>query len=162
MRKGLFVTTLALHACPKALLGQIEEIFQEFDIVISWHKQELVADHYAADLTLKITEDQVVELASRVYGLGPIYFELNQRQGKIGILFMAVPGLGIYRGELNDTGSIMLSEERINLMVSSSAGNQREFMRLLRVNLGQSWDDIMEPFRGAKYSDNVVLLNRAG
>jgi hypothetical protein len=75
---------------------------------------------------------------------------------------MAVPGLGIYRGELNDAGSIMLSEDRINLMVASSAGNQREFMRLLRMSLGQSWDDIIEPFRGAKYSDNVVLLNRAG
>lgn len=162
MRKGQSVTTLALHACPKALLGQIEKIFQEFDIVISWHNQELLADHYAADLTLKITEDQLVELASRVCGLGSIYFEMNQRQGKVGVLLMAVPGLGVYRGELNDSGSIMLSEDRINKMVSSSAGNQREFMRLLRMSLGQSWDDIMEPFRGAKYSDNVVLLNRAG
>ncbi len=162
MRKGRSVTTLALHACPKVLLAQIEEVFQEFDIVISWQKQELLADHYAADLTLKITENQLVDLASRVYGLGPIYFEMNQRQGKVGVLLMAVPGLGVYRGELNDLGSIMLSEDRINLMVSSSAGNQREFMRLLRLSLGQSWDDIMEPFRAAKYSDNVVLLNRAG
>jgi hypothetical protein len=87
---------------------------------------------------------------------------MNQNQGKVGFLFMGVPGLGIYRGELNEAGSIMLSEDRINMMVSSSAGNHREFMRLLRVSLGQSWDDIIEPFRGAKYSDNVVLLNRAG
>lgn len=162
MRKGQFATTLALHACPTALLVQIEEVFQEFDIVISWYKQELLAHHYAADLTLRISEDQLVDLASRLSALGPIYFELNQRHGKVGVLFMAVPGLGIYRGELNDSGSIMISEERINLMVASSAGNQREFMRLLRLSLGQSWDDIMEPFRGAKYSDNVVLLNRAG
>jgi hypothetical protein len=162
MRKGQFVTTLALHACPKALLGQIETIFEDLDVVIAWHKQELLADHYAIDLTLKITEEQSVVLASRLYALGPIYFELNQRQGRVGVLLMAVPGLGIYRGELNDAGSIMLSEDRINLMVASSAGNQREFMRLLRMSLGQSWDDIIEPFRGAKYSDNVVLLNRAG
>lgn len=162
MRKGQFVTTLALHACPKALLGQIEAILEDLDVVIAWHKQELLADHYAADLTLQITEEQSVDLASRLYALGPIYFELNQRQGKAGVLLMAVPGLGIYRGELNDAGSIMLSEDRINLMVASSAGNQREFMRLLRMSLGQSWDDIIEPFRGAKYSDNVVLLNRAG
>jgi hypothetical protein len=162
MRKGHFATTLAIHACPKHLLDQIAAVFQEFEVAISWQKQELLADHYAADLVLRTTEEQSVDLASRLYALGPIYFELNQRQGKVGFLFMGVPGLGIYRGELNDAGSIMLSEDRINLMVASSAGNQREFMRLLRVSLGQSWDDIIEPFRGAKYSDNVVLLNRAG
>jgi hypothetical protein len=87
---------------------------------------------------------------------------MNQRQGKFGLLFMGVPGLGIFRGELNEAGSILLSEDRINQMVDLSSGNQREFMRLLRLSLGQSWDDIMEPFRGAKYSNNVVLLNRAG
>jgi hypothetical protein len=56
----------------------------------------------------------------------------------------------------------MLSEDRINQMVDNAAGNHREFMRLLRVSLGQSWDDIMEPFRGAKFSKNVVLLTKAG
>jgi hypothetical protein len=162
MRKGQFGTTLSLHACPKALISQIEAVFQELDVLIKWQKQDLLADHYCANLTLKMTEEQSVELASRLYALGPIYFEMNQNQGKVGILFMGVPGLGIYRGELNEAGSIMLSEDRINMMVSSSAGNHREFMRLLRVSLGQSWDDIIEPFRGAKYSDNVVLLNRAG
>jgi hypothetical protein len=162
MRKGQFGTTVALHACPKDLQSQVEAIFQELDVLIPWHKQELLADHSCADLNLQMTEEQSVELASRLYALGPIYFEMNQNQGKVGILFMGVPGLGIFRGELNEAGSIMLSEDRIQMMVSSSAGNQREFMRLLRVSLGQSWDDIIEPFRGAKYSDNVVLLNRAG
>jgi hypothetical protein len=75
---------------------------------------------------------------------------------------MGVPGLGVFRGELNESGSIMLSEDRINQMVDNAAGNHREFMRLLRVSLGQSWDDIMEPFRGAKFSNNVVLLTKAG
>jgi len=162
MRKGQFGTTLALHACPEDLQSEVEVILQELDVLIPWHKQELLADHSCADLNLKMTEEQSVELASRLYALGPIYFEMNQNQGKVGILFMGVPGLGIYRGELNEAGSIMLSEDRIQMMVSSSAGNHREFMRLLRVSLGQSWDDIIEPFRGAKYSDNVVLLNRAG
>jgi len=162
MRKGRFGTTLALHACPKDLQSQVEAIFLELDVLIPWHKQELLAEHYSADLNIKMTEQQSVELASRLYALGPIYFEVNHNQGKVGLLFMGVPGLGIYRGELNEAGSIMLSEDRIQMMVSSSAGNHREFMRLLRVSLGQSWDDIIEPFRGAKYSDNVVLLNRAG
>jgi hypothetical protein len=162
MPKGQFVTTVALHACPTALKVDVETIVIELGFSLSWAKQDLVAEHYSAEVTLRISEEQAIELASSIYVLGAVYFEMNQRQGKFGVLFMGVPGLGVFRGELNEAGSILLSEDRINQMVDLSSGNQREFMRLLRLSLGQSWDDIMEPFRGAKYSNNVVLLNRAG
>ena len=162
MRKGQFATTFSLHACPKALLVEIEQIFLEKGLAIQWSTQDLLAEHYCSEIALRTSEDAIIELASDLYALGAIYFEANQRQGKLGILLMGVPGLGVFRGELNEAGSILLSEDRINDMVAKSAGNQREFMRLLRVSLGQSWDDIMEPFRGAKFSNNVVLLNRAG
>jgi hypothetical protein len=116
----------------------------------------------STEFSLQITEDQLEELASELYAIGSIYFEANQRQGKYGLLFMGVPGLGVFRGELNQSGSILLSEDRLTHMISIAAGNQREFMRLLRVGLGQSWDDIIEPFRAARFTDKVVLLNRAG
>lgn len=102
------------------------------------------------------------DLVSELNALANIHFELTQTVGAIGILFMSVPGLGIYRGELNSAGALMLSEDQINSLVTNSAGNQREFMRLLRLALGQSWDDILEPMRAIKYGDNVLLLNRAG
>ena len=162
MRKGQFATTLAIHACAENLVGQVEQLIQTFGLTPLWIKQELVNGSQRCELALKISEEQVEELASAIYALGAVYFEINQRQGKFGLLFMGVPGLGVYRGELNEAGSILLSEDRINQMIAQGAGNQREFMRLLRVALGQSWDDIIEPFRGARYSDNVVLLNRAG
>jgi hypothetical protein len=162
MRKGQFVTTLAIHACPAELTAQIEQKLEPFQTSISWSVQDLISEHNSAEINIKVSEEQLEDLASELYGLGAVYFEANQRQGKHGLLFMGVPGLGIFRGELNEAGSIMLSEDRITHMVSISAGNQREFMRLLRVSLGQSWDDIIEPFRAARFSDNVVLLNRAG
>jgi len=162
MPKGQFVTTVALHACPTALKEQVQVLFKELGQTLTWTKQDLVAEHHSAQMSLRLSEEQALELASNIYALGAIYFEISQRQGKLGLLFMGVPGLGIFRGELNEAGSILLSEDRINQMVELSSGNHREFMRLLRVSLGQSWDDIMEPFRGAKYSNNVVLLNRAG
>lgn len=162
MRKGQFATTLAIHACPENLVWQVEQLFQTFGPSPLWIRQELVHGSQRCELALKISEEQVEELASALYAIGTVYFEVNQRQGMFGLLFMGVPGLGVYRGELNEAGSILLSEDRINQMIAQGAGNQREFMRLLRVALGQSWDDIIEPFRGARYSDNVVLLNRAG
>lgn len=162
MRKGQFATTLAIHACPENLVEQVNLVLGTFELSATWLEQELVLGTKQAELGVKLTEEQVEELASALYAVEAIYFEINQRQGKYGLLFMGVPGLGVYRGELNEAGSILLSEDRINQMISQGAGNQREFMRLMRVALGQSWDDIIEPFRAARYSDNVVLLNRAG
>ena len=162
MRRGQFVLTLAIHACPRGLVAQIDALLASLSGTSSWLEQNLIPDNLSASFSFKLTEDEAAELASNLYTLGPIYFEMNQRIGRTGVLFMGVPGLGVFRGELNDSGSIMLSEDRINQMVDASAGNHREFMRLLRVSLGQSWDDIMEPFRGAKFSNNVVLLTKAG
>ena len=162
MRRGQYVLTLAIHACPRALVAQIDTLLASLSVTLSWHEQNLVSDNLAADISFKLTEDEAAELASQIYAIGTIYFEMSQRFGRSGVLFMGVPGLGVYRGELNESGSIMLSEDRINQMVDNAAGNHREFMRLLRVSLGQSWDDIIEPFRGAKFSNNVVLLTKAG
>ena len=162
MRRGQFVLTLAIHACPRALVAQIDALLASLPVSSSWIQQDLIPDNLSAEYSFKLTEDEAAELASSIYALGSIYFEMNQRLGRTGVLFMGVPGLGVYRGELNESGSIMLSEDRINQMVDTSAGNHREFMRLLRVSLGQSWDDIIEPFRGAKFSNNVVLLTKAG
>ena len=89
-------------------------------------------------------------------------FELIQSGKDSGVLFMHQPGLGIFRGDLNAAGSIVLSEDRLQIMLEQSSGNHREFTRLLRIALGQSWDDLLEPFRAQEYSENVVLLNRAG
>jgi hypothetical protein len=162
MRRGQFVLTLAIHACPRGLVAQIDALLASLSGTSSWLEQNLIPDNLSASFSFKLTEDEAAELASNLYALGPIYFEMNQRIGRTGVLFMGVPGLGVFRGELNESGSIMLSEDRINQMVDNAAGNHREFMRLLRVSLGQSWDDIMEPFRGAKFSNNVVLLTKAG
>lgn len=162
MRRGQHVLTLAIHACPRSLVAQIDALLASLSTTSNWLEQVLIPDNRTAEYTFKLTEDEAAELASKIYALGPIYFEMNQRLGRAGVLFMGVPGLGVYRGELNESGSIMLSEDRINQMVDGSAGNHREFMRLLRVSLGQSWDDIIEPFRGAKFSNNVVLLTKAG
>ena len=162
MRKGQFLTTLVAHACPSHLTAQFEALLEPIAGSTNWSKQDLLDDHLGSEFKLSLSEEQLEELASEIYAFGGVYFELNQSQGKHGLLFMGVPGLGVFRGELNEAGSVLLSEDRITQMLNASAGNQREFLRLLRVSLGQSWEDIIEPFRAARFSDNVVLLNRAG
>lgn len=162
MSKGRFVTTLALHACPDDALAKTNEVLLQFGIKPAWGRQPLIQNSSRAECSIKLSQTLATDLVSELNTLGTNHFELTQIVGQMGVLFMSLPGLGIYRGDLNSAGTLVLSEDQINLLVSNSAGNQREFMRLLRLALGQSWDDILEPMRAIKYGDNVLLLNRAG
>jgi len=162
MSRGQFVTTLTLHACPSHALAKTNAVLLPFGIKPDWIQQPLIQNSSRAEYSIKLAQRVADDLVSELNALGSIHFELTQTVGEMGVLFMSLPGLGIYRGELNSAGALVLSEDQINHLVTQSAGNQREFMRLLRLALGQSWDDVLEPMRAIKYGDNVVLLNRAG
>jgi hypothetical protein len=162
MSKGQFVTTLHIHACPDSQVVEIDNVLLQYGIRPVWHSQVLATQSSRTEVNLKLSQARAEDLVAELTALGAIHFELTQSFGVYGCLFMSVPGLGIYRGEMNSAGSLVLTEDQINSLVASSVGNHREFMRLLRLSLGQSWDDILEPMRATKYGDNLLLLNRAG
>ena len=162
MPKGQNVTTLVIHVCPKVHQPHVTDLLAGFGLVGDWVSQALVSDSVTLTVTAKIASLQVEDLVAELAQFGLAHFELNQHNSSGGVLFMFVPGLGIYRGEINQAGSLVLAEEKLESMLSAANGNHREFTRLLRLAFGQSWDDILEPLRAARYSDNLVLLNRAG
>jgi hypothetical protein len=162
MSRGQFAATLHIHACPDSLIVEIDNVLLPYGLRPVWNPQVLVTQSSRAEVNLKLSQVKAEDLVAELNAFGSIYFELTQSFGIYGCLFMSVPGLGIYRGEMNSAGSLVLTEDQINSLVASSVGNHREFMRLLRLSLGQSWDDILEPMRATKYGDNVLLLNRAG
>ena len=155
MAKGQIPSRLVIHACPAAEAHRISSIH-------SWINQPLLLGFQAGSVNLGLTALEAEKLVSELALTPNITFELTQTGRDSGVLFMHLPGQGIFRGELNAAGSLTLSEERLQLMLEQATGNHREFTRLLRLALGQSWDDLLEPFRAIRYSENVVLLNRAG
>jgi hypothetical protein len=155
MAKVQIPSRLVIHACPAAETYRIPSIE-------SWISQPLLLGFQAGSTNLRLTVLEAEQLASELALVPNITFELTQAGRDSGVLFMHLPGQGIFRGELNAAGSLTLSEERLQLMLEQAVGNHREFTRLLRLALGQSWDDLLEPFRAIRHSENVVLLNRAG
>lgn len=155
MAKGQLPTRLVIHACPAAETHLIPSI-------TLWASQPLLLGFQAGSVNLRLTEVEAENLVSELALVRNTTFELTQAGRDSGVLFMHLPSQGIFRGELNSAGSLTLSEERLQLMLDQAAGNHREFTRLLRLALGQSWDDLLEPFRAIRHSENVVLLNRAG
>lgn len=155
MAKGQLLSRLVVYACPAAETAQIQ-------VVTEWHNQALLTGFQSGSISLQLSELEAEELVAEVAKTPNCYFELIQTARNSGTLFMHVPGQGMFRGELNGAGSLTLSEDQLQSMLTQAAGNFREFNRLLRLALGQSWDDMLEPFRAQQYSDTVVLLNRAG
>jgi len=155
MARGQIPSRLVIHACPASEISRIQ-------MISNWTNQNLLLGFQTGSADLKLTNQEAESLVSELSQLPNCTFELIQSGKDSGVFFMHQPGLGIFRGELNAAGSIVLSEDRLQFMLEQSSGNHREFTRLLRLALGQSWDDLLEPFRAQEYSENVVLLNRAG
>jgi len=155
MARGQIPSRLVIHACPASEISRIQ-------IISNWTNQNLLLGFQTGSTDLKLSTQEAENLVSELSLIPNCTFELIQSGKDSGVLFMHQPGLGIFRGELNAAGSIVLSEDRLQIMLEQSSGNHREFTRLLRLALGQSWDDLLEPFRAQEYSENVVLLNRAG
>jgi hypothetical protein len=162
MSKGQFATTLVIYSCPAASLESVNELASEYGLTLSWAMQELMVGSSCSEVTFKTSSLRFDDLASALARFNALHFELIQTSKESGTTYLFVPGLGLHRGELNASGSLVLTEEKLQSLLDQAAGNHREFTRLLRLSLGQSWEDILEPFRAAKYTDNVVLLNRAG
>jgi len=162
MSKGLFDTTLVIHSCPSEQTDDISVQLRELGLEAELDSQLLLPGTYSAEVSFKASLLQLDDMASMLAHNGFLHFEIIQYTKHSGIIYMFVPGLGLFRGELNAAGVLTLTQDKLQTLLDQSSGNHREFTRLLRLALGQSWDDILEPFRAAKYGDNVVLLNRAG
>ena len=155
MAKGQISSRLVIHACPAAQISRIP-------LMLNWFNQQLLYGFQMGSANLKLSTLEAETLVTELAIIPNLTFELSQNSRESGVLFMHCSGLGLFRGELNAAGQLTLSEDRLQFMLEQSSGNHREFTRLLRIALGQSWNDLLEPFRAQQYSENVVLLNRAG
>jgi hypothetical protein len=158
MSKGLISTTVVIFACPENLTYEVSELL---GVDLVWHDQPLIKGSLKSQIHLKTSHQAAESLIANLNKLGSIHAEITAFSRDSGTIYLLAPGLGIYRADTNGAGEIMLSEERIRNIVDAAAGNFKELQRLLRLALGQAWDDLLEPFRAANYSDNVVLLNKA-
>jgi len=152
--------TLAIYACPERGMESVEALLPQ-QVKLSWRQQTLLQHSQSLEVSLRLTPLEVDDLISSLSRVSGLHFEAIQMSDGLGQLFMFVPGLGMYRADTNGAGEILISEERIRNAVEQAAGNAREMQRLIRTLLGQTWDDVLEPFRAQRYNQNVALLNRA-
>jgi hypothetical protein len=158
MLKTKVNTTLVIHACPEGLRAQVESLI---GIAMNWAQQDLVNNSYQSQVNLKLSWLEAEELMSSLHQVPGLYLDLTQQGQERGVLFMLCPGLGIFRADVNQAGEVLLTEDQIWSVLNLAQGNHRELQRLMRLALGQNWDDLLEPLRAARINNNVVLLHKA-
>ncbi|MFN5159605.1 MAG: DUF3145 family protein [Rhodoluna sp.] len=160
MSRNQVATTLVIHACPSGSTQAVGELLSGLEI--NWLAQPLLVGSVKTEFALKMSAIELEDIVSQLRRVEGIYLDCMQQGKESGIWFMLAAGLGVFRAQTNAAGEIMLSEDRIRNALDQSAGNHRELTRLLRIQLGQAWDDVLEPFRAARYQGNLALIHQAG
>ncbi|MGH3622718.1 MAG: DUF3145 domain-containing protein, partial [Sciscionella sp.] len=81
--------------------------------------------------------------------------------GNDGERFCYVPGLGLWRSRTAANGDIVVAEDQLRSVVSSSRGPDA-FAHEVDNLLGTAWDDALEPFRRGGDGAPVTWLHRVG
>jgi hypothetical protein len=86
----------------------------------------------------------------------------DAERGTDGGRWLHTPGLGIFHAQTDSVGNVVVPEDRIRSAMDSAGANAIDLHRELRLALGQSWDDELEPFRQASDLNAVVWLHHVG
>ncbi len=88
------------------------------------------------------------ELAAALRAWPMIRFEVTEEPspGVDGERFMYVPGRGLFRATMSANGDILVSEDRLRVLMATARGPEGLGHALDRA-LGTSWDAELEPYR---------------
>jgi len=143
---------LTIHSCPMALIRHVEWSIESLlgPVQIEWRPQPLVAGTQRALIEWRSNKDASAELASLLKSWHYLRFEINYGNQ----LFRHTPDLGMHRSQIDEMGSILITENQIKFALTKSDEEVRE---LLDVALGTEWEVELERFRGVDLQEIAQL-----
>jgi len=143
---------LTIHSCPMALIRHVEWSIESLlgPVQIEWRPQPLVAGTQRALIEWRSNKDYSAELASSLKSWHYLRFEINYGNQ----LFRHTPDLGMHRSQIDEMGSILITENQIKFALTKSDEEVRE---LLDVALGTEWEVELERFRGVDLQEIAQL-----
>jgi hypothetical protein len=88
-------------------------------------------------------------------------FEVTEEPspGYDGERYMYVPGRGVFRAAMSVTGGLMLTEDQVRSVLTTTTGAEAMAHALDRL-LGTAWDDELEPYRHAGEGAPAIRLTQ--
>lgn len=167
MATSLARGVLYVHSSPRALCPHVEWAAGRAigrAVNFSWAEQPVLKNSQRADFYWEGPQGAGAAIASALRGWEQLRFEVTEDAGNgtDGGRWLHTPELGIFYAQTDSVGNIVIPEDRLRYAMEVAGANAIELHRELRLALGQSWDDELEPFRHAGQTSSVVWLHRAG
>lgn len=158
---------LYVHSAPSALCPHIEWAASralERGVTFTWEPQPVLKGCSRSEFFWDGPVGTGARLASALRGWDHLRFEVTEDAGlgSDGGRWMHTPNLGIFYAQTDTAGNMVVPEDRIRYAMEIAGSDSIELRRELRVALGQTWDDELEPFRHAHDDTSVVWLHKVG
>lgn len=163
MASGTFV----VHSAPRAVVNHIEWAVngligapQRF----RWREFPDQPGLVKLSFSWEANPGFAAKLASTLRGWVDLRFEIDESASDRhpGVLVMHTPSLGLYTAEVNQAGSVVLSAERLHLLVESSEHEYASLRRALSDALGEQWQHELEPYRRGELVPTATRLHAVG
>lgn len=163
MASGTFV----VHSAPRAVVNHIEWAVngligapQRF----RWREYPGQPGLVKLSLSWESSPGFAAKLASTLRGWVDLRFEIdeNATARHPGVLIMHTPALGLHTAEVNQSGSVVLSAERLHVLVESSEHEFGALRRALADALGEQWEQELEPYRRGELVPTAPQLHAVG
>ncbi|TFD52558.1 DUF3145 domain-containing protein [Cryobacterium sp. Hh11] len=158
---------LFVHSSPRALCPHVEWAAGRAlgeAVNFDWSEQPALLGSQRAEYYWQGAPGTGAVLASSLRGWDHLRFEVTEDAGRgtDGGRWLHTPGLGIFHAQTDSVGNVVVPEDRIRSAMDNAGANAIDLHRELRLALGQSWDDELEPFRQASDLNAVVWLHQVG
>jgi len=132
-------------SAPGDRLGEIDQLLARYAAAPRWFTQPASPRRFQLRLCVEIEPTELAKMAVELSRLAEA-FEICQI-GVGGDLYLFHSGLGLKYLAMDDAGEVILRAGQLDRLLSQSNGNMQEFQRMLRIERGQLWMDILEPLR---------------
>lgn len=126
-------------------LGEIDKLLAPYLHAPRWFTQPAVPGSFQLRFSANIDLTDASTLAARLSKFVMALEILHQDTESS--LFMFHSGLGLKRVALDGAGEVVMRAGQIERLITLAAGNMQEFLRLIRLEQGQLWMDLLEPLR---------------
>lgn len=153
---------VTIHSAPRALLAHIEWTVGRTmgqPVTFDWKPRKAAPGLFRAESEWLADQELGAALASDLRGWASVLFEVTQQSSDLteGYRWAYTPSLGMFCGQTDRFGNVLLSEQRIAVIMQNCASNGIELQRQLREALGESWDSELEPYRADSWDEPIRL-----
>jgi hypothetical protein len=150
---------LVIHSAPAALRPHIEWGLQSIVgnwLSLEWKSQPKAAGTFRTTVEFRDRKGTAAKITTALKAWHYLRFEVREEGPLGGEFFRFVPELGLHRSNIDEFGSVSISEELLiqSLKKSFDEESLREGIERL---LGTAWELALEPFRGVEFEEAMAL-----